>query len=438
MRKSPRFHGQPVAFLFPGQGSQSPGMLADLAVAFPDVRAAFDEFDAALSSQGRPRVGPFVFAPPAFDEAGRERSTAALRSTDVAQPALGASEVGLLRLLSGLVIEPDIVAGHSFGELVALHAAKALSIEDLAELSHERGRLMLAALGDDPGSMAAIAAGPAEVAKLIEGLEGVVAVNENGPRQTIVAGPVEGVERAVERAKAAGLRGQRLPVAGAFHTERVAGASGPLAVAASSLISSAPDRPVYSNLDASPHPADPSAIARRLGEHVARPVQFAPMVEAMHRDGARVFVEVGPGSVLAPLVGSILGDRPHLAVACDSPAKPGIPTLLNALARLVVAGVPAKLDRLASGRSDRVLDPANLPLGDGSTTSTPTTWLVNGSRARPIAQPEPRRLGQGPALPIPSPEKTTTGPAREPIAPPSRNGSTNGHHQNGARATARP
>ena len=423
--ESPGFHGQPVAFLFPGQGSQSTGMLADLALAFSEIREAFDDFDAALSSRGRPRVAGFVFPFPAPDEAGRERSIAALRSTDVAQPALGAAEVGLLRLLSGLGIEPDVVAGHSFGELVALHAANALSIESLAELSHERGRLMLEELGDDPGSMAAIEAGPADVTSLIEGVEGVAAVNENGPRQTIIAGPRDGVEQAVDRAKRSGLRAQMLPVAGAFHTSRVAGASGPLADAAMRLIGSTPDRPVYSNLDALPHPADPSAIARRIGEHVARPVRFAPMVEAMHRDGARVFVEVGPGSVLTPLVGSILGDRPHLAVSCDSPSKAGIPTLLNALARLVVAGVPARLDRLALGRSDRVLDLANLPPGDGSEPPSPTTWLVNGSRSRPIAQAEPRRLGQGPALPIPTPESKS-------IAQASRNGSTNGHHHNGA------
>ena len=425
--ETPKFHGRAVAFLFPGQGSQSPGMLADLAIAFPEVREAFDEFDLALDSSGRPRIGPLVFPAPSLGEAGRARDRARLRATDVAQPALGAASVGLLRLLSKLGIEPDLVAGHSFGELVALHAAKSLSAQSLATLAHERGRLMVEALGDEPGSMAAFSTGPEEVAGLIDGLAGVVAVNENGPRQTVVAGPSEGVQRAVDRAKRAGIWAVPLDVAGAFHTTKVAGAMGPLALASRTRIESPPDRPVYSNLDATIHPPDPRAIADRLGEHPARPVRFAPMVEAMHRDGARVFVEVGPGSVLSPLVGSILGDRPHLAISCDSAGKPGIPSLLNALARLIVAGVPVRLDRLFLGRSDRTIDLAGLATGDGSPALSATTWLVNGSRVRPIAHPEPKRLGQGPALPLPGP----VGLPKVPHAPAHRNGLSNGHPTNG-------
>jgi acyl transferase domain-containing protein/NAD(P)-dependent dehydrogenase (short-subunit alcohol dehydrogenase family) len=420
---TPRFHGQAVAFLFPGQGSQSPGMFAELALTFTEVRGAFDDFDAALAADGRPRVGSLVFPNP-----GKENETA-LRSTDAAQPALGAASVGVFRLLASLGIEADVLAGHSFGELVALHAAGSLSSDALATLAHERGRLMLEALGDEPGTMAAFSAGVDEVARLIDGLEGVVAVNENGPRQTVVAGPTEAVNQAVERASRAGVRALPLPVSGAFHTSKVTNASEPLALAAGLRIASRPDRPVYSNLDALPHPADPLAIATRIGQHVAQPVRFASMVERMHRDGARVFVEVGPGTVLSPLVGSILGDQPHLAVSCDSRQKPGIATLLLALARLVAAGVPARLDRLTLGRSSAMLDLANLTIGDGSPAPSATTWLVNGTRSRPIGQPESRRLGQGPALP--RPDKTPDHAARETIAPAYRNGSTNGHHTNG-------
>ena len=428
---SPEFHGQAVAFLFPGQGSQSTGMLADLTLAFPEVREAFDEFDSALVYSGRPKVGPIVF-PAGHDRASREQDEARLRSTDVAQPALGAASVGLLRLLSSLGVEPDLVAGHSFGELVALHAANALPARSLATLAHERGRLMLEALGDEPGSMAAILAGPDEVAGLIDGLEGVVAVNENGPRQVVVAGPAGGVRQAIDRATRAGFGARPLAVAGAFHTPRMAGAVGPLANAAMERLESSPDRPAYSNLDARPHPSDPSAIAGRLGEHLARPVRFATMIEAMHRDGARVFVEVGPGSVLSPLVASILGGRPHLSVSCDSPGKPGIPALLAALARLVVAGVPVRLDRLSIGRSSRALDLARLPVGDGSPPPSATTWMVNGSRARPIAQPEPKRLGQGPALPVAGPKPKAVELPPGPRGAADRNGSTNGHLPNGS------
>ncbi len=425
---APSFRGTEVAFLFPGQGSQSVGMLGELAMAFPEVREAFEEFDTALDSRGRPRVGPRVFPPTSFDPAEKQRDVSALRSTEIAQPALGAAAVGMARLLGSLDLQATMLGGHSFGELAALHEAGCLPTPALAELAHERGRLMLAALGEEPGAMAAVSAGLPEVETLLDGIAGVVAVNQNGPRQTVVAGEVQGVETFVERARAAGFRAQRLEVAGAFHTAKLEPARGPLAETAGRLISTHPDRPVYSNLDAQPHPPDASSIAERLGDHVARPVQFAAMVESMYLDGARVFVEVGPGAVLTGLVGSILEGRPHLAVATDPAAGKGIVGLLTTLGRLRAAGVRVNLERLWAGRSTAKLDIARLPTGDGSPAPSASTWLVNGSRARPIAGQEPRRLGQAGLTPV----------ARESspqdFSKPSTNGNgvhSNGHSRNG-------
>ena len=262
---------------------------------------------------------------------------------------------------------------------------------------------MLTSLGENPGSMAAIAADPSEVAKLISQHSQVKAVNLNGPRQTVVAGPVESIDTLVSEAQSKGLQARRLAVAGAFHTEKVAAAVEPLTSAVAAQLGAAPALPVYSNLDAQIHPADLTSLARRLGEHVASPVRFAEMVEAMYRDGARIFVEVGPGSVLSPLVDSILHDRPHLAVSLDSPSRPGVNSLLVSVAKLVVAGVPIRLDELTKGRVDLTLDLENLPRGDGHPLPSATTWLVNGSRSKPLGAAEPRRLGQGPALPKDNP-----------------------------------
>ena len=397
-REAPEFAGAPVSFLFPGQGSQAPGMLADLAIAFPEVSEAFEAFDAALTTDGHAPIAPLVFPPPATDEAGRERARIALAATDRAQPALGAASVGLLRLLGSFGIEGDMLAGHSFGELVALHAAGSIGTAELARLAHARGRLMTEALEAEPGGMAAVAAGVEVVASRLASFRHVAAVNENGPHQTVIAGPRRELAEASQTLLSAGFRVKELPVAGAFHTDLVAGIRAPLAEAASRAVAAGPDRPVYSNLDARPYPGDVAAIAAQVGEHAVRPVRFAATIEAMHADGARVFVEVGPGSVLTGLVGSILGDRPHLAVACDSASKPGIRSLLLSLARLVAAGVPARFDRLADGRATRTLNLANLPVGDGSPAPSPTTWLVNGSRSRPIGQAEPKRLGQAPEI----------------------------------------
>ena len=393
-RQAPEFVGAPVAFLFPGQGSQTPGMLADLAMAFPEVREAFEAVDAALMTDGRPPISPFVFPPPPIDAADRARAAAALAATDRVQPALGASAVGLLRLLGSFGIEANFLAGHSFGELAALHAAGSVGVVGLARLAHERGRLMLAALGAEPGAMAAVAAGIDAVTPLLASFRTVTAVNENGPHQTVIAGPRPALAAATQALERDGFRVKLLPVAGAFHTDLVAGVRAPLAQAARGWLEAGPDRPVYSNLDARPYPTAVGEVADQLGEQAVRPVRFAATVAAMHRDGARVFVEVGPGSVLTHLVASILDRQPHLAVAVDSPSKPGISSLLTTLARLAVVGVPVRLDRLTQGRSDQRLNLADLPVGDGSVPPSATTWLVNGSRSRPIDQPEPRRLGQ--------------------------------------------
>ncbi len=333
----------------------------------------------------------------------------------MAQPAVGAACVGMLRLLGALGLEPDLVGGHSYGELVALHAAGVLGARELAELSSARGRFMIEAGRGASGAMAAILAGPDEVERLVREVPGVQAANWNGPRQTVIAGPAGAVERAVESRHRAGIGARMLPVSSAFHTPMVAGAREPLSRLARDRLRRSPDRPVYSNIDAAPYPDGLPAIAARLGEHLASPVRFADMIEAMYRDGARVFVEVGPGAILTSMVGSILEDRPHLAISGDGPTTPGLPALLRMLARLVVAGLPLRLERLTAGRADRRLDLDHLAPGGLAEPPTASTWLVNGSRARPFAAPEPVRLGTRPVLPVPAPESHETkarGPSR--------------------------
>ncbi len=352
-----------------------------------------------MRAGGGTAPGPLVFPPPAFDDEAQEASRRALLRTDVAQPAVGAACVGMLRLLRSLGLEPDVVGGHSYGELVALHAAGVMDAGDLAGLSSARGRFMIEAGRGASGAMAAILAGPDAAESLVREVPDVQAANWNGPRQTVVAGPADAVQRLVELATARGIGSRMLPVSSAFHTPMVAAAREPLSRLAIERIRRAPDRPVYSNIDAAPYPDERPAIAARLGDHLARPVRFADMIEAMYRDGVRVFVEVGPGAILTSMVESILADRPHLAVACDAPTTPGLPALLNRLARLVVAGLPLRLERLTDGRSGRLLDLDRLPPGEFA--DVPTAFNLAGQRqpGSPLrgARTLPTRHGARPA-----------------------------------------
>ena len=137
-------------------------MLGELAIFFEEVRRAYEEFDAAIVAAGHEPIGPRIFPPPAFDEAARRRQAEALRATEVAQPAIGAASVGLLRLLSSFGLEPDMAAGHSYGELVALHAARGAGYPGPGRAVPVPRPALEDAGGEQPGAMAALDDGTGE------------------------------------------------------------------------------------------------------------------------------------------------------------------------------------------------------------------------------------------------------------------------------------
>jgi acyl transferase domain-containing protein len=201
-----------------------------------------------------------------------------------------------------------------------------------------------------------------------------VAANHNGPCQVVISGPTALVERAVAELIAAGHPSKRVPVACAFHSPVVAGACGRFAEALSGHALRDLATPVWSNRTACAYPQHSGGIGEELAAQVGAPVRFAEQIESMYAAGARVFVEAGPGQVLTGLVGAILGDRPHVAVACDGQAVPGLPGFLTAIAKLAVAGVPLRTGWLFSGRDAN--DVAN-------TTPPPRPgWTVDGHLVR--------------------------------------------------------
>ncbi len=296
-----------LGFLFPGQGAQSVGMLSDLAAREPIVRATLEEADDALGLSLRAIIAD-----------GPETE---LNRTSITQPALLATSIAIWRLWNERGgPRPAMLAGHSLGEYSALVAAEALTFADAVRLVHRRGQLMQAAVPEGEGLMAAVLGlDDADLEAVCAAIDDVAPANYNAPGQIVLAGRRAAVEQAIETARQAGAR-RAVPLAMSVpsHSPLMAAAAEQLAAALAETDVATPVLPVYRNVDAAIS-TDADGVRQALAAQLHSPVRWSNCVTAMLAAGADVFVECGPGNVLAGLVKRIQRGVPvHATGNADS------------------------------------------------------------------------------------------------------------------------
>ena len=279
------------AYVFPGQGSQFPGMAKSLYESNPTAREMLEKANEILGF----RITDIMFEGTAED----------LKQTKVTQPAIFLHSVVLAKCLPDF--NPDMVAGHSLGEFSALVAAGAMDFEEGLRLVSIRAQAMQKACETNPGAMAAVLALPTdkieEICSECEGI--VVAANYNCDGQVVISGEKEAVEAACVRMKEAGAkRALPLPVGGAFHSPLMEPARTELAEGIEKAAFSTPTCPVYQNVTGLPT-SDPAVIKANLLAQLTAPVRWTQSIRNMIEDGAGHFTEVGPGKVLQGLISKI-------------------------------------------------------------------------------------------------------------------------------------
>ena len=342
-----------VAFLFPGEGSQYVGMLAETAMAFPEVRRWFDLLDATFHRHERQFPPSRAIYPPP----GVPADPARLWSMDIGPEVLFAASQGLLDLLCHLGITPHAAAGHSSGEYSALVAAGVISVADEQEVSAKVLELnslyqRLLADGQVPRGALLTVGGvsPEKLKDVIGGAAGrLTLAMDNCPNQVVLCGDDALISSAEKELAAAGGLCERLPLDRAYHTDLFQPFARQVASYLAGIALSPPRIDLYSCSSADRFPAEASGIRALASGQWATCVRFRETVQAMYKDGVRIFVEIGPRGNLTAFVDDILRGAAHLALPSDDP-RGGLTQLNHAVAQLAVHRVPVRPEHLYARR----------------------------------------------------------------------------------------
>jgi [acyl-carrier-protein] S-malonyltransferase len=294
-----------LAFVFPGQGSQSVGMMNDLADAYPSVKQTFAKASDILGKD----LWQLVTDGPVED----------LNLTNNTQPVMLTAGVAMWQVwCEHSKLRPSWMAGHSLGEYTALVCSGAMTFEDTVALVAERGTLMQEAVPAGEGAMAAILGldEPQVIKVCGESADGQVvsAVNFNAPGQVVIAGHTAAVERAMSSAKSAGAkRAVKLPVSAPSHCALMESAAKKLAERLKNITIGTPEVTLIHNVDVASHNA-PEVIRNALTEQLFKPVRWVDTIKFMHEQGVNEFVECGPGKVLMGLNKRITKDSEHFTI----------------------------------------------------------------------------------------------------------------------------
>ncbi|AQT71281.1 type I polyketide synthase [Streptomyces sp. fd1-xmd] len=410
-----------IAFVFPGQGSQRPGMMRDLYERFTGFRSVVD----ALGSAARGDTGldldvdlaELLYGGEAA-AAGGEELRRRLAATEVCQPLLGTVQIAATRLLADCGVSPDLALGHSVGEFAAAAAAGALTGEETVRLLVRRGAALRQAESALPGGMVAVLADEETCRRLVDGIDDVWPACFNQPRQVVVSGSRQGLA-ALRRACAdAGIATVALEVSGAFHSPWSARAEEAVRADLAGRRVNPPRLPFVSSVSAAVC-SDPARMRELWARHASAPVRFGDAVRASYDAGARLFLQVSGGGSLLDAVRRNLGDREDVHVVAAGGATPdGGRGFVRALAGLAVLGVPVDPRALVPADERRQV---NLPV---ARLATQSYWAGPTTPPKPTtAKPSPPQAAPPKAAPAEAaPAEAVSAEAAAPKAAPAEAG----------------